>query len=491
MRDTFRRCVLATAVGLLVLAGLPLPAAHGATAGDLPERVHRFMESYLDSTGLPGAAVAITREDRVLLAAGYGHDSTGARVTDRTRFPVGSVSKSFTALAVLRLVEAGRVELDTPVRRYLPAFRLADPRGARITVRQLLNQTSGMSDSGYPDARMPPPETPAEAVARLRAAELSAEPGTTWRYYNPNWHVAARLVEVVSSRPYAGYLRDQVFRPLGMADTSAVLGTGDARVPVGHAYTYGIPFVRSEPGQFVAGSHGVVSTAADLANWLIMQGGHGRRLVSARSLDTMHTPTGPDGNEGMGWFVNTEGGRTEISHDGAWFTHTARQVLLPGSGHGVAVLANTGIGLAPTDASAIADGVLAAIEGETPALGPPVALVVDLVLAALTLAATGLAVRGILRRRRWADRRLRHARWRAALRLVPYGLPVLCLALLPQLVDRIFQGPSISWAQLLTGAVALVTFAGLTATGCVGVVLARLHALLTGTRHHAEDPGIS
>ncbi|WP_216213075.1 serine hydrolase domain-containing protein [Amycolatopsis aidingensis] len=487
MRAGFRGCVLAAAVGLLVFAGLPLPAARSAPNEDLPARVSEFVESYLDSTGLPGAAVAITREDRVLLAAGYGHDSTGAAVTEHTRFPVGSLSKSFTALAVLQLAQAGKVELDAPVRRYLPSFRLVDPRGARITVRQLLNQTSGMSDAAYPDARMPQPDTLAGAVDRLHAAGLAAEPGSTWRYYNPNWHVAARLVEVVSSRPYADYLRERVFRPLGMAGSSTVLRTGDAAVPEGHAYTYGIPFVRSEPAQFVAGSHGVISTAADLASWLIMQNGHGRRLVSADGLDTMHTPPGPASKEGMGWFAGTEDGRTEISHDGAWFTYTARQVLLPGSGYGVAVLANTGIGLAPTDANAIADGVLTAIEGGTPRPPAPIVLVTDLVLAGLTLLAVGLVVRGILRRHRWAARRRRYAWWRAIPRLLPYVLPVVCLALLPQLVDRIFNGPSISWAQLLTGAVALVAGAAITALGCLTVVLVRLRALLTGSRHYSEN----
>ncbi len=121
-----------------------------ASAAPAREGIDDYVRAYLDHTGLPGAAVAVTHGADVVRVAGYGHDSAGAPITASTRLPIASLSKSMTAFAVLQLVDAGRVGLDQPVTRYLPEFRLADPRGARITVRMLLDQTSGMADSALP-----------------------------------------------------------------------------------------------------------------------------------------------------------------------------------------------------------------------------------------------------------------------------------------------------------------------------------------------------
>lgn len=118
-------------------------------------------------------------------------------MTDTTPVPIASLSKSFTALAVMQLVDDGRVDLDVPVVRYLPEFMMADPRSTRITVRQLLGHTSGMADASFPEKSLPAPSSLQESVAGLREASLSADPGTKFQYHNPNYWVAARLVEVV------------------------------------------------------------------------------------------------------------------------------------------------------------------------------------------------------------------------------------------------------------------------------------------------------
>src|SRR5215207_6392167 len=108
--------------------------------------VDQFLSRELTAASIPGAAVAITQGDRVLHVRGYGHDSHHVPVTDRTLFRLASLSKSFTSLAVEQFVDAGRLSLDDPVARHVPEFRPADPRGASVTVRQLLDQTSGLAD---------------------------------------------------------------------------------------------------------------------------------------------------------------------------------------------------------------------------------------------------------------------------------------------------------------------------------------------------------
>lgn len=480
-----RFLVVLVALGA-VLLGQPGRAA--AAAGDVVSRVDAFVREYRQTTGVPGLAVAVTKGDEVLLARGYGHDSTGAPVTASSRFPVGSLSKSVTALAVMQLVENGRVDLDRPVGAYLPEFGMADPRAARITVRQLLNQTSGMSDSTFPDAREEQPSSLRGAVRRLAEVELATDPGSTWRYHNPNWHVAARLVEVVSGQPYAGYLRDHVFGPAGMRHSTSVPTTDAAPAPRGHARRYGAVVASREPHQFVQGSHGVVSTAADMARWLLVQqdgSATGGRLVGDRSLAIMHTPPPGGSDDAMGWFRSEEDGRAKLGHDGAWFTYAARQTLLPQSGYGIAVLANTGIGLTPMDPVRVAGGVEAIVTGGRAEVGTSWSGPVDWVLAGLTLVSLGLGALGVARAGRWARRARRRPVW-STVRLLPYLLPVAALARLPLGVDLVWGGPAISWPQLLTAGLPLVLCVAGAAAACAAVLLARGVRLVTAPRRVAR-----
>lgn len=142
-RNRWRGTAGAVVIGLATVLVASGPAsARGPAPGEAEldgAAVARLVTDFAERAGYPGVAVAITKGDQVVWTAGYGRDSSGAAVTDTTPMPLAPVSKSFTALAVLQLVEAGRVQLDAPVRDYLPDFRIADRRGSSITVRQLLN----------------------------------------------------------------------------------------------------------------------------------------------------------------------------------------------------------------------------------------------------------------------------------------------------------------------------------------------------------------
>lgn len=222
-----------------------------------PASVDAFVARYREATGLPGVAVAITKGTKVVHAKGYGETASGDPVTAGTPMAVASVSKSFTSLAVMQLVEKGEVTLDQPVRGYLPEFTMADPRAAKITVRQLLNQTSGMADSAFREKSLPQPDTLEGAVARLRTAKLASDPGTAFSYHNTNYQVAARLVEVVSGQPFAAYLHAHVFTPLGMRHSTTIDTDrdlpGSAR---GHLYILGQAVALPEPTGFGNGSGG-------------------------------------------------------------------------------------------------------------------------------------------------------------------------------------------------------------------------------------------
>ncbi|MDN0200537.1 serine hydrolase domain-containing protein [Streptomyces sp. S.PNR 29] len=473
------------AIAATVVPARPaLPAAQ-STAPLNAASIDRFVRDYVEQTRLPGAVVAVTRGDRVVHTAGYGHTASGRAMTPRTRVPVASLSKSMTALAVMQLVEAGTVDLDRPVRRYLPEFTMADRRSREITVRQLLTQTSGMADSAYPDLTRAQPHTLKEAVAAMREARLATTPGTRHRYHNPNYFVAARLVEVVSGRPFADYLSATLFQPLGMTHTASVDTTTEmpdrAR---GYVRAYGTTFSRPHPRWFTAGSHGVVTTADDLAQWLIVQNNRGvsadgRRIATARTIELTHTPpAAPKGTDyAMGWMRYRPGdGTAEIQHNGQLLTHNATATLLPGSGTGIAVVTNTGM-ISGDDAAQISLGLVDLARGRNPEVSKPFSMTADWVLAALTLLATGLGIRGVLRAPRWARRTARRPWWRTALRLLPQALPVLFLTRLAALLGLLMHRSG-TLAQTAYAWPALVVCAAAGCLASTAVVTARGLALL-------------
>ncbi|MEV6335597.1 serine hydrolase domain-containing protein [Nocardia vinacea] len=476
MTAEYLRRVVVIALLLVLLPSVGTAVAAPAAEGVDPAAVDRYMSEYLSRTRLPGASIAITHGDRVVYVAGYGHDSSGAAIGATSRMPIASVSKSMTALAVMQLVDAGKVRLDAPVREYLTDFRLADSRGDRITVRELLNQTSGMSDTAFPDLRRPQADSLAGAVTRLHAAKLAADPGTEFHYHNPNYQVAARLVEVVSGEPFADYMWRNVFGPIGMRDSTTV-NTPRAAEDVTHGYirAYGLAIPVAEPDWFVGGSHGVITTAADLAAWLITQNNSGvapdgHRVVSAAAVTEMHTPSGVGDDEyGMGWQREQS---DQIVHYGDWFTYTAAQVLVPDTGYGIAVIADTGLAL-EDDPRIIAQGLVELTRGESPDVHRPWGIYADWGMALLTLATVALGVLCLVRSRRWVDRQTTRSSWLIALRQLPYLAPIPILIALPQLAGLVFRGRAPTFLQVTYVWPGLVVFLGIAALAGACVLLAR------------------
>ncbi|MFI7443734.1 serine hydrolase domain-containing protein [Nonomuraea indica] len=469
---------LALATGLSPATPPTTPPAGGLT----PAAVDAYLTRALDGTGLPGLSAVVTRGNRVVHAAGYGHDSDGRPVTADTPMRVASLSKSFTAMAVMTLVDKGAVALDDPVTEHLPELRMADPRAGRITVRHLLNQTSGLSDTTTDIGALKDSDSLREYVGRLRTATLRADPGTRWEYCNVNYDLAARLVEVVSGRGFGDYLRERVFGPLGMR--SSAVSDREVRPADGYNSVFGLWRSRPELPAFLngGGSGGVVTTAADMGRWLITQTGNGRRLVRPESLAVMHAPSEVR-EYGMGWGIDDETRR--LGHSGNLFTYTAVQLVVPATGYGFAVMTNSAA--LHDDTFDIATGLAELSEGRTPEPAGGGRQLFELVLGAVTAAAAGLGLLGVLRSRHWAARRAGRPRWRAWSRLVPALLPVAVLAAYPDLISFLMNGRTVTWEQLTYFAVPLtITVAVAAAAGALtaGFRLARLRA--AGGRRHGE-----
>lgn len=452
---------------LMLLAGALLLLASvsdGASARDRSspdlDAVDRYIERQMAANSVPGLALAITRGDKVIYLKGYGTAGDGEPMTPRTQFYIASLSKGFTALAVMQLVEEGKVGLDEPVRTYLPDFTTADRRlSGEITVRELLNQTSGLADSGFPSYTLPQPGSLGGRVRSLRAARLVSEPGEQFHYTDPNYAILARVVEVASGEPFGEYLRNRVFSPLEMVDTTSVLTSEEAPraapdLAEGHVLAFGVPFARGEMDGFLGGSGGVISTAEDMANYLVMQNNGGRfdgeKLADPRSVALMHTPPrGVEGSYAMGWTAPPGTSPRAVEHDGVLSTFHSDAALLPEKGYGVVLLYDQSYALAGYEGTK--RGLLNLLVGKRPDSGGLGAGKIGMILAALAIVTTALQVRGLLRLRGWGARIADRPLWRLApgiaWKFAPAALLVGLRPLVAFFAGRVFSYPQLFWAM--------------------------------------------
>ncbi len=276
----------------------------------LRERVDALMQAY--DGAVPGAAVLLLRDSRpvVRLCYGLADLGQGAPVTPATNFRLASVTKQFTAAAILLLAEDSLLGLDDPACRWLPSLPAA---AQAVTIRQLLTHTSGLVD--YEDL------VPASTAGQLHDADVLGlletqdrthfPPGTAWRYSNGGYALLDLIVERASGRPFAGFLRERIFLPLGMTGTVAHQEgiTTVSRRAFGYRHADGA-WERADqsPTSAVLGDGGVYSSIDDLAKWDAaldddrLLGGGSRRLAFAPA-----TPTDDPAVEyGFGWRITGE-----------------------------------------------------------------------------------------------------------------------------------------------------------------------------------------
>jgi CubicO group peptidase (beta-lactamase class C family) len=374
------------------------------------ERLEAYVETQMRQNRIPGMALAIVQGEHILHLQGYGNSSSSLVVTPQTPFYIGSVSKSLTALAVLQLVEQGLIHLDDPVQAYIPWFKVADERwSSEITVRHLLNQTSGLLRGDQNREILPARASIEAAVRNLKDVPPSQPPGESYHYFNANYTILGLLVEEVSGLPYDEYLHERIFTPLEMersfTDPMAARAFGLAQ---GHTQMFGFPLPRQQPHlNFDLPAGFIITTAQDMAHYLIAQLNDGRfqdrRLLSPEGMRVMHQP--PDGivsSYAMGWEISAFGGEPVIQHSGGLETFYARAILLPQQGYGLAILINQNglVNLAAYER--IVDDLVRLLLESEPQGGTSLRLVY-LVIAALVALDLGRRVFALLNIRRWAD----------------------------------------------------------------------------------------
>ena len=178
------------------------------------EKIDRYIKSEMKSSGIPGLSISIVKKDKSIFAKGYGNvDSSGSPITTKTPFIIGSTSNSFTAVAIMQLVEAGKIDLDAPVQKYIPWFKVADENSSsKITVRNLLNHTSGISRYAAPMVVSRSDLNDLESyVHKLSEVKLNKPVGTTWQYANENYQILGLIVQEVSGITYEDYIKKNIF----------------------------------------------------------------------------------------------------------------------------------------------------------------------------------------------------------------------------------------------------------------------------------------
>lgn len=324
----------------LALTGIENLANASSPASEFTQ-VDAYLAETMRRLPIKGAALAIVRGDEIIYMQGYGTaNSQGDPATPQTPWLMGSVTKSFTALAARQLAQAGKLDLDAAVQTYLPEFRLADPQAAAsITVRNLLNHTSGISNVEGDQPYMHSPQSTYEQVLSNLAHYQPAEPpGAKYEYSNLNYVLLGQVIASVSGQTYVDYVERNILAPLNMSYSTFEDYHGLPRAASGNLIAYGIPVPYDEAHVPVMnGASNLTATAEDMAHYLSAFFGkgqyNGHSILSA---------------SGQGWFDpwwNWMDGRPEADvvygFSGGKNSISTSCLLYPRQEVGVVLLLNT------------------------------------------------------------------------------------------------------------------------------------------------------
>lgn len=315
-------------------------------APDSAEKIDKLVTDTLARTGVPGASIAVVKDGALVYVKAYGDAKVEpkAPATTQMRYSIGSISKQFTAAAILLLQEQGKLSLDDKVAKYIPDLARAN----EVTIRQLLSHTSGYQDYWPQDYVMRPMLEPISARKLMDTwakIPLDFEPGTKWQYSNTNYVIAGVIVEKVAGRPFFQYLQQNIFKPLGM---TSVMDVDQDRLtesdPIGYVrYALGPLRVAPKEGKgwlFAAGE--LAMTPEDLAKWdiSIME----RKLLKPASYLALGTETllrdGLGTNYGLGVTITSTLNRRALSHGGGVSGFTSTNIVFPDDRVAVVVLTN-------------------------------------------------------------------------------------------------------------------------------------------------------
>ena len=349
MRKTISLAIVVAFVSAAFPLGLRAQAEDPFT-----QQLQPVIEQVLKLEEAPGFAIAVVRDQKIVYAAGFGVrniDNKNDRVTPQTLFHMASITKPFVATSVMQLVEQGKVDLDSPVVKYLPYFRLKDERYKTITVRQMLGHISGMPD--VQDYEWDKPQYDDGALERyvrsVADRSLIAEPGTKFAYSNMAFEVLGDLIAKVSGETFEGYVQAHILKPVGMNSSTLLVKQADPKLlaspHVLNASYYPAVSKVFPYNRMHSPSSTLYSNVMDMARWAManMNRGEldGKRILKASTYDEMWKPAGEQFTRvGISWFLGEYRGNRTIGHGGSDTGFVSSLRMIPDKRIAVVMMSN-------------------------------------------------------------------------------------------------------------------------------------------------------
>lgn len=357
-----------------------------STGDDSLETIDVYLEKQMRRLHIPGAVMAIVEGNKIVHTRSFGLARPGGETPSmQTPFFIGSLTKSITAMAVMQLVEAGKVELDAPVQNYLPWFRTLDAQASKlITVRHLLNQTSGLPEKQGEqvladfDDRHDANERQVRSLAKVKTIHPA---GSKVEYCNLNYNILGLIIEAVSGELYEDYIQRHIFNPLGMCHSYTTKAEARKKgLAMGYRHWFSLPFpepnLKIPRGSLPSGQ--LISSAEDMAHYLIAHLNGGRygdvQVLSSAGIDELHrgnveyVKMGISGGKyGMGWFEIDLGKTKTYSHTGNVPDFSAFMALIPEQKKGIVLLLNADPYGLPPILGEVGMGMTALLAGQQPA----------------------------------------------------------------------------------------------------------------------------
>ena len=316
--------------------------------------IEKFLQSLIDTGGIPGITIAITNGQDIIYSKGFGvtNVETKEKLEPKHIFHIASISKTFTATAVMQLFERGKIDITKPLITYLPYFKLKDERYKIITIKQMLNHTSGMPDiEDYEWDKAISDEGAAERYIRsLADSSLVSEPGTEYHYSNIAFDIMADLIAKVSGMPFEKYVKENILTPLEMNESSFYYP--EIKKSLRTSPHLGNP-LRVSPiypyNRMHAPSSTLNSNVLEMSHWAIANMNEGKykaiQILSPTTHAMMMTPTFTTNKErkisiGLGWFMYSYKGITNCEHGGSDDGYKSLLTLIPEKQIGIIILCN-------------------------------------------------------------------------------------------------------------------------------------------------------
>jgi CubicO group peptidase (beta-lactamase class C family) len=330
--------LLANFLTILLLSLTPL--LHATPQDNLSTQVDHAVEAERKAQQIPGVAIAICREGKIIKAAGYGlaNVELDVPVTPETIFQTGSVGKQFTSMAVMMLVEEGKIGLDQKIAKYLPESPAA---WKEVTVRRLLTHTSGIADYGGEEDTMNKgvinfrkDYTEEQLVRAFAKMPMDFAPGEKWKYSNTGYVLLGIIIHHVTGEFYGNFLQERIFKPLGMTSTR-IISEADIVPHRSSGYRLVKGVLKNQdwvsPSLNTTADGALYTNVLDLAKWDAAL--DKKLLIKPSSYDIVWTPAKLNNGKtypyGFGWSLADLEGKRAVSHDGAWqgFTMSINRLL--------------------------------------------------------------------------------------------------------------------------------------------------------------------